>query len=193
MYNRQAYQTSEQDLEELAGKESVNERIEWIRKTASVMNGGVYTISKVANDIGVGPSVLTKLESGFTKNPNLDLLQNLSKYFNVPINVFFNEYYSSPTPFTIFGQNHSSLDAGPLFREAYQVNLAYTISSLNSENPEPLEDVATTLHLTPLEIEEFMKEIEFFVDKLKARKEKWDSQLTALKKLSNNEEEIPYD
>lgn len=183
MFNRKAYQTSEQDLEELASKESVNERIEWIRKTASVTNGGVYTVSKVASDIGVGASVLTKLESGFTKNPNLDLLQSLSSYFNVPIIAFFNEYYVSPFPFTIFGQNHSGLDVGPLFREAYQIDLSCTISSLNSEHTETLQE---SFQLTPLEIEEIQEEFEFLLYKLQERKKRWTSKLKAMDKLSND-------
>lgn len=182
MSPKKAYETSKEDLKELAEKKSVNERIGWIRKKASKVNGGMYTVSKVANDIGVGPSVLTKLESGYTKNPNLDLLQSLSNYFNIPIIAFFDEYYVSPIPFTIFGLNHSGLDVGPLFREAYQIDLSCSISSLNSEHTDILQE---SFFLTPLEIEEVQEEFEFFLYKLKARQERWASKLKALDKISN--------
>ncbi|BCC56134.1 helix-turn-helix transcriptional regulator [Bacillus anthracis] len=183
MHKRKSYKTNETDLKVLAAMKSVNERIEWIRKKASEVNSGYYTISKVANDIGVGPSVLTKLESGFTKNPNLDLLQSLSNYFNIPIISFFDEYYVSPFPFTIFGLNHSGLDVGPLFREAYQIDLSCTISSLNSEHTETLQE---SFLLTPLEIEEVQEEFEFFLYKLKARQQRWASKLKALDELSTD-------
>jgi transcriptional regulator with XRE-family HTH domain len=179
---RKSYQTTEQDLMELKKKECVNKRIEWIRKKATEVNGGLYTISKVANDIEVGPSVLTKLESGFTKNPNLDLLQGLSIYFSVPIIAFFDEYYENPVPFTIFGPRHSSLDVGPLFRPAYQIELSCTISSLNSEHTEISEE---NFYLSPLEIEEFQEELKFLLFKIKNRQKKWASQLKALKSFSS--------
>lgn len=181
VHTRKSYKTKETDLKALAAMKSVNERIEWIRKKASETNSGHYTVSKVANDIGVGPSVLTKLESGFTKNPNLDLLQNLSNYFNVPIIAFFDEYYVSPYPFTIFGVNHSGLDVGPLFREAYQIDLSCTISSLNSEYTDTLQE---SFQITPLEYEEVKEEFEFLLYKLKARQQKWAKLLKATEKLS---------
>jgi transcriptional regulator with XRE-family HTH domain len=181
MQRKKPYQTTETDLKVLAAMKSVNERIEWIRNKASEVNNGHYTVSKVANDIEVGPSVLTKLESGFTKNPNLDLLQKLSNYFNVPIIAFFDEYYVSPYPFTIFGLNHSGLDVGPLFREAYQIDLSCTISSLNSEYTEALQEC---FQITPLEYEEVKEEFEYFLYKLRERKQRWASMLMAMDKLS---------
>lgn len=181
MQRGKPYQTTENDLKALAIMESVNERIEWIRNKASEVNNGQYTVSKVANDIEVGPSVLTKLESGFTKNPNLDLLQKLSNYFNVPIIAFFDEYYVSPYPFTIFGLNHSGLDVGPLFREAYQIDLSCTISSLNSESSDILQE---SFQITPLEYEEVKEEFEYFLYKLGERKKRWAKMLKAMDKLS---------
>ncbi|MDQ1147044.1 transcriptional regulator with XRE-family HTH domain [Bacillus sp. SORGH_AS 510] len=181
MSKRKSYQTTEQDLNELKNKKNVNERIEWIRKKASEVNEGLYTVSKVANDIKVSPSVITKLESGFTKNPNLDLLQSLSSYFCVPIIAFFDEYYESPYPFTIFGPRHSGLDVGPLFREAYEADFCCTVSSLNSQHTDTIEG---RFYLTPLEIEEFQEELDYLLYKYRARKERWTSKLTALENLT---------
>jgi len=180
MSTKKAYKTTMEDLNELGQKKTVTERIEWIRKKASQVNGGIYTVSKVAYAIGVAPSVITKLESGFTKNPNLDLLQNLSNFFCVPIIVFFDEYYASPFPFTIFGPRHSGVNVGPLFRAAYQIDLSCTISSLNSEHTEVIEE---SVYLSPLEIEEFQEEFKFLLYKYKARQKRWASKLTSLEDL----------
>lgn len=183
MSKQKAYQATEKDLIELQSKGSVNKRIEWIRNKASEVNDGLYTVSKVANDIGVGPSVLSKLESGFTKNPNLELLQSLSNYFSVPINAFFDEYYENPIPFTIFGPRYSSLDVGPLLRPAYQVDMSYTITSLNSDSANELEG---SFYLSPLDLDEFQEEIEFLLYKYQARQQRRDSQLQTLETFKNN-------
>lgn len=83
-----AYQVNEQDLIELRNKK-LGGRIKWIREMASNNNNGLYKQAKVAKDIGITASSLAKLETDFAKNPSLDVLQRISKYFNIPISAFF--------------------------------------------------------------------------------------------------------
>lgn len=183
---KKAYQTTDEDLNELKSKQNVNERIEWIRRKANERNNSFYTSMKVAKDIGVAPSVLAKVESGFTKNPNLDLLQKLSGYFDVPIAAFFDEYYESPAPFTIFGSNNSKLDTMPLFRTAYQVDLSYEIASVNSDY---MDSARSTLYLSPLDIEEFQEEFAFLTQKYESRLKRRKAKIESLEKLNRNKEE----
>ncbi len=179
-----AYQVNEQDLIELRNKK-LGGRIKWIREMASNNNNGLYKQAKVAKDIGITASSLAKLETDFAKNPSLDVLQRISKYFNIPISAFFDVYYEQPEQFTIFGSNDNQLNNDPLFKQNYQANISCTISSLNSEHEITINE---TLHLSSLELDEFQEEILFIVNKARRRQKSWSNKIVTLKNLQNKKE-----
>ncbi|WP_371068828.1 helix-turn-helix domain-containing protein [Sediminibacillus sp. JSM 1682029] len=180
-----SYQVNEEELAELQNA-TLGGRIKWIRNKASNVNNGLYKQAKVAEDIGITASSLAKLETNFAKNPSLEVLQKLSKYFSVPISAFFDVYYEHPMqPFTIFGSNHKQFDNNPLFQQNYQANIACTIHSLNSEYKVSIDE---ELHLSALELEEFQEELLFLINKTKRRKENWSKKITALKKIQSTKE-----
>lgn len=43
---------------------------------------------ELAKNIGVVPSTIFKIESGFTKNPQMKIIANIAKFFDVPIEFF---------------------------------------------------------------------------------------------------------
>lgn len=179
-----AYQVTKEDLIKLKNMK-LGERIKWIRKMASDNNNGVYTQAKVAKDIGVITSSIAKLETGSTKNPSLEVLQNLSEYFSIPISVFFDVYYEQPEQFSIFGSNDKQLNNDPLFKQNYQAHISCTINSLNSEHEFTINE---TLHLSSLELDEFQEEIIFIVNKARRRQKSWSNKIVALKNLQNKKE-----
>ncbi|WP_200416185.1 helix-turn-helix domain-containing protein [Virgibacillus salexigens] len=177
-----SYQLKEEDLIALQSK-TIHERIKWIRTTASKENNGLYKQSKVAEDIGVTASTLAKLESGYAKNPSLDVLQKLSKYFSIPISAFFDVYYEdSVEQFTIFGSNDEQLNKEPLFKSNYQANISCDIHSLNSDYEVSFNE---KLYLSVLELEEFQEEFRFLINKIKNRKKNWSRKIGELNKLKS--------
>ncbi|GAA4718092.1 helix-turn-helix domain-containing protein [Brevibacillus fulvus] len=84
---------SETEYLELASM-GIGARIRFLReKMGSLYNKKDFTTQSLSKRIGITPQSLTKIERGETENPSFKVIYKIAKDFNVPIEVFSDEFY----------------------------------------------------------------------------------------------------
>ncbi|ALS77197.1 hypothetical protein AUO94_00415 [Planococcus kocurii] len=75
-------------------------RVNSFRNKLGELEGKVITIAELAREIEVTPQTLSSVERGVIVSPSYKAIYNLSKFFNVPLEVFDDDYYiGNPKPF----------------------------------------------------------------------------------------------
>lgn len=73
---------------------SLGERIRFLRtKLMDEVDPVLYTTNAISNRTGIAAQTLTSIERGESKKPSFKVIHLLAKEFNVPMDVFTDEYY----------------------------------------------------------------------------------------------------
>lgn len=157
----QIKQVSEIELNELRSMTS-GLRLKWIREQLQELYHDGFSINQVAKQTkAITPQGLSAIENGKTENPSFRTINALAEYYRVNAEVFFDEYYSTKNkPFRLGDVTIIDADIHDHIRKPPTLNCRISITSRTSKFNE-------TLNLTPKQIENLIKRIEFEINLLK--------------------------
>lgn len=83
---------------------NIGERIKFLRKKLMSEDGNKdYTVKGIAKRINVPFQTLTSVERGNSQKPSIFLMNSIAKDFNVPLEIFLDEYYEGEEKLFSFG------------------------------------------------------------------------------------------
>ena len=95
---------------------SLGERIRFLRtKLMDEVDPVLYTTNAISNRTGIAAQTLTSIERGESKKPSFNVIHLLAKEFNVPMDVFTDEYYEGEEMLFSIGK--------PLTKEGYSKDI----------------------------------------------------------------------
>lgn len=84
----------------------IGKRLRYFRSIMKQTSSQEYSTRALAKRIGVSAQSLTAIERGESKNPTYKLIYRISKDFNVPMEVFADEYYEGEEKLFEIGHEH---------------------------------------------------------------------------------------
>ncbi|MDN3451093.1 helix-turn-helix transcriptional regulator [Planococcus sp. APC 3906] len=182
------YTVENNDLKILQNKD-LGGRIKWIREKANEYNSPLFTAYRLAENISVAQSTISRIETG--TQPRVDLLEKVAEQFGVSIAVFTDAYYQDGgKPFTICKSSgttspNSQEKIFNLIDTQYEATLSLSIKTHEGIDYTSIEE---TVFLSPLEHEEFVDEVNALVSKVRSRRKNWKIQQASLNKLTGRKE-----
>lgn len=182
------YTVENNDLKILQDKD-LGGRIKWIREKANEYNSPLFTAYRLAENISVAQSTISRIETG--TQPRVDLLEKVAEQFGVSIAVFTDAYYQDGgKPFTICKSSETTTPNSQekifnLIDTQYEATLSLLIKTHEGIDYVNIEE---TVYLSPLEHEEFIGEVNALISKVRSRRKNWKIQQAALNKLAGRKE-----
>lgn len=188
------YAIKHEDFLELKEMSSLGERVQWIREKANEKNPTLFTRYRVADKSNLSQSTIKRIEENEVTNPQQKKLESIAAYLQVPVEVFFDDYYKGePKTFSIGEMDDETAKKERIDKiislesVSYVVGLtAITKSIMANTNEITLED---KVELTALDYEEFIDDLSTLIEKVKKRRQTWELKRNAYNRLKGVKEE----